>query len=41
MKGTRRPEPKRSCVKYSDGIERVENHKKWIEWINLESGGNV
>jgi hypothetical protein len=32
-------EPKRSRVKYSDGIERVENHKKLIEWINLESGG--
>jgi hypothetical protein len=32
-------EPKRSRVKYSDEIERVENHKKWIEWINLVSGG--
>ncbi len=32
-------EPKRSRVKYSDRIERVENHKKWIEWINLEIGG--
>ena len=31
--------PKRSQVKYSDGIVRVANHKKWIEWINMESGG--
>ncbi len=30
-------EPKRSQVEYSDGIKRVANHKKWIEWTNLES----
>ncbi len=38
MKRLEVAEPKRSQVKYSDGIKRVENHKKWIEWINLESG---
>jgi hypothetical protein len=31
-------EPKRYRVEYSDGIKRVENHKKWKEWINLECG---
>ena len=32
-------EPKRSQVEYSDGIKRVANNKKWIEWTNnMESG---
>ncbi len=31
-------DPKRSQVEYSDGIKRVANHKKWIEWTNMESG---
>jgi hypothetical protein len=29
--------PKRSQVKYSDGIGRVENNYKWKEWMNLEN----
>jgi hypothetical protein len=33
--------PKRSRVKYSDGIGRVENHNKWKEWINLENTGST
>ncbi len=31
-------EPKRSQVEYSDGIKRVANNKKWIEWTSMESG---
>jgi hypothetical protein len=33
--------PKRSQVKYSDGIGRVENHKKLKEWINLKITGST
>jgi hypothetical protein len=44
MKGNERDSrslsQKKSRVKYSDGIEVVENHKKWKEWINLERGVN-
>ena len=28
--------PKRSQVKYSDGIGRVENNNAWKGWMNLE-----
>ncbi len=31
-------DPKRSQVEYSDGIKRVANPPKWIEWTNMESG---
>ncbi len=33
--------PKRSRVKCSDGIERVENHNKWKEWMNLDITGSM
>ena len=33
--------PKRSRVKYEDGIEKVKNNKKWKEWIHLEITGST
>jgi hypothetical protein len=33
--------PKRSRVKYEDGIEKVKNNKKWKEWIHLENTGST
>jgi hypothetical protein len=33
--------PKRSQVKYTDGIGRVVNYNKWKEWKNLEITGST
>jgi hypothetical protein len=33
-------EPRRSQVKYTDAIDRVNRMKKWREWEGLESGAN-
>ena len=33
--------PKRSRVKYEDGIEKVKNYKRWKEWIHLENTGST
>jgi hypothetical protein len=33
-------EPKRSQIKYADGIDIVKRMKKWKAWESLESGSN-